>query len=823
MARMAIDSAHAAGANFALYAVNGVVQTIHIVFAGFGTEMGAPACQSIWSHAWSFHPPRILNGVSLSRFSTSPELRGTSGTNLGTIGVIVHELGHSMLGWPDSYSVRRGAGTGSCVDLGDWCVMASGAHRGSPSGSRPPRPSAWFAVDAGWVPEITLTTPDNIVMPNPIQTGVVYRINTNTANEYFLLENRQQVDWDLHIPSSGMLIHHVDRTPPALPFWANNEVLTHCNRRRLYVKQPGCGTMLGCAGGRANDSWPQSGHTEFTDISVPNARSWAGVNTNKPVTNITRHTATRTVSFAFMGGNVNVAEVPYFEGFEETMLDTLPSSWGHSEGSVVWNSAGNSIEGVQNNQEPRTGSRQMVRSWQNSGHSAWAFSQPVELDAEITYLVNFWYRAPGRQEPNQTDNFKVQIAPTTLLDGSGNAAQMFGATTIMELNNERVQDWTEVSVRFTPATDGLYYIGFHCMTPTQQGYFIAIDDISIVALPANDLEIIVDAFPYTQFPTFKRLPTFLARAKNNGTAAQTGIRLSATLNGNTIGQSPQVIFLPIGGTTAEMTFTPNPRTAPPGDNTLIYSVTGSLPNQGTDNTVTVTFVGTNNVLAIDNVTTFTDGFGSGTGPITFGNIFEITDPVLINGIQVGFGEATTLNYSVSVFAMNEALTIAPTALLTQTATRSTTGISTVDVMETRLSPGRYFVAVNQLDAANIAVSCDGAAEKGFYIKEGNNLTNNSSRGVPAIRMLLAPDPSSILGFEQDATLKVWPNPVLDGKLIVEIPENSEGSVIQIYDISGQLVLTRPMNHPKTEIDISHLPNGVYIVRVGHRSVRIIKQ
>jgi len=90
-------------------------------------------------------------------------------------------------------------------------------------------------------------------------------------------------------------------------------------------------------------------------------------------------------------------------------------------------------------------------------------------------------------------------------------------------------------------------------------------------------------------------------------------------------------------------------------------------------------------------------------------------------------------------------------------------------------------------------------------------------------MLLAPDPSSILGFEQDATLKVWPNPVLDGKLIVEIPANSEGSVIQIYDISGQLVLTRPMNHPKTEIDISHLPNGVYIVRVGHRSVRIIKQ
>jgi len=78
-------------------------------------------------------------------------------------------------------------------------------------------------------------------------------------------------------------------------------------------------------------------------------------------------------------------------------------------------------------------------------------------------------------------------------------------------------------------------------------------------------------------------------------------------------------------------------------------------------------------------------------------------------------------------------------------------------------------------------------------------------------------------FEQEATLNVFPNPVLDGRLVVETPENTQSTVVRIYDVSGRLVLTHAADRQRAEIDISHLPNGAYIVRMGQNIARIIKQ
>jgi hypothetical protein len=60
-------------------------------------------------------------------------------------------------------------------------------------------------------------------------------------------------------------------------------------------------------------------------------------------------------------------------------------------------------------------------------------------------------------------------------------------------------------------------------------------------------------------------------------------------------------------------------------------------------------------------------------------------------------------------------------------------------------------------------------------------------------------------------------------LIVEIPENTETEIIQIYDFNGKLVLTQTVNRPKTEINILHLPDGMYIVKIGTVSVKIVKR
>ena len=55
----------------------------------------------------------------------------------------------------------------------------------------------------------------------PIVNNVVYRINTERDNEYFILENRQQSGWDSFVPGHGMLVWHIDYNPN---IWDRNVV-----------------------------------------------------------------------------------------------------------------------------------------------------------------------------------------------------------------------------------------------------------------------------------------------------------------------------------------------------------------------------------------------------------------------------------------------------------------------------------------------------------------------------------------------------------------------------------------------------------------------
>jgi immune inhibitor A len=56
------------------------------------------------------------------------------------LGVIAHELGHLLFGWPDLYD--SGPKGGRVTEgLGDWCLMASGSWNNN--GRTPGYPSAW--------------------------------------------------------------------------------------------------------------------------------------------------------------------------------------------------------------------------------------------------------------------------------------------------------------------------------------------------------------------------------------------------------------------------------------------------------------------------------------------------------------------------------------------------------------------------------------------------------------------------------------------------------------------------------------------------------
>jgi len=94
--------------------------------------------------------------------------------------------------------------------------------------------------------------------------------------------------------------------------------------------------------------------------------------------------------------------------------------------------------------------------------------------------------------------------------------------------------------------------------------------------------------------------------------------------------------------------------------------------------------------------------------------------------------------------------------------------------------------------------------------------------------------SETVGIENNITekinLKVFPNPT-NGKIVVSsssagsLPGDGTLSVVEVYDVVGQVVFTSAMSNlsPETTIDISHLTNGMYFLKVDGKTFKVIKQ
>jgi M6 family metalloprotease-like protein len=328
MAREAALAAAADGCNFSNYDSDGddFVDALHLIFAGYGQEAGAPAGDAIWSHSYITYTEEdgnryylVINDKIVYSYSCSPELRDTYGSNISHIGVIAHELSH-VFGLPDFYDTDY-SHQGQSIDTGTWDIMAGGSW--NDNGRTPANHNAWSKNYLGWVPAAELSVETAITLPNPLTQGAAYRINTSTPNEYFLLENRQKQAWDAYIPSSGMLVYHVDENMD----WSNNCLNCNPSHRGFYIKQAGGGANSNRTN-RTNDPYPSSNNTAFSDTSVPDSKSWAGNNTAKPVTQITQNTGERTVSFQFM-------ESPdYYDAALICFVDLLAVSYSMNEREI---------------------------------------------------------------------------------------------------------------------------------------------------------------------------------------------------------------------------------------------------------------------------------------------------------------------------------------------------------------------------------------------------------------------------------------------------------------------------------------------------------
>lgn len=216
------------GVNFAQYDTNndGRLDNVFVYYAGHNEAEGA-ASTTIWPHRSIVTTGDRVSGKLIYDYACTSELRGSAGSSMCGIGTFCHEFGH-VLGLPDYYDTDDQYS--QQYTIGSWDIMCSGSYNGN--GKTPPSYTAGERFQLGWVTPVQLHDA-GVYTLEPIENGSkqIYMIANGThnlswesanPNEYWLLENRQNVGWDRHatsLPGTGMLIWHVDYNASA---WGNN-------------------------------------------------------------------------------------------------------------------------------------------------------------------------------------------------------------------------------------------------------------------------------------------------------------------------------------------------------------------------------------------------------------------------------------------------------------------------------------------------------------------------------------------------------------------------------------------------------------------------
>ena len=250
---------------------DGYVEQVVVIYAGQGEANGGGK-NTIWPHEWElvetdYGKTLRLDKVRINTYACSPEL--SSGSRIDGIGTLCHEFGH-CLGLPDMYDTDL-----KNYGMGYWDVMDLGSYNGD--GFQPAGFTAYEKMFCGWQQPIVLDKDTTISSMQAISEGGETYIIYNSAHpdEYYMLENRQKTGWDKSLPSSGLLITHIDYNPYV---WLWNVVNSYSTYYDQYDKEytndhERCSVVQADNGkvkfGTAGDAYPYLFNDSLTTTSSP--------------------------------------------------------------------------------------------------------------------------------------------------------------------------------------------------------------------------------------------------------------------------------------------------------------------------------------------------------------------------------------------------------------------------------------------------------------------------------------------------------------------------------------------------------------------------
>ena len=249
-----------------------------ILHAGGGAESGN--LDFIWSHQW-YISPLTLDNITFESYQIEPAGRGKYGNQgLIRIGVLCHETLH-VFGLPDLYDASYRTG-----GLGNFCLMAGGEWNGS-DGACPAHPSVWCKKELGWITCKRAVEGINTIGESATDDEAFYKFAPSSFNskEYFLMENRQSVGFDKHLPGNkrGLLIYHIDEN---MSKEDGNDTSVNKQHYLVALEEAGSGTsnwnyfpcMTPGFNGTDTDYFRNNNVSYFNDDcnSSPNSKSYDG-------------------------------------------------------------------------------------------------------------------------------------------------------------------------------------------------------------------------------------------------------------------------------------------------------------------------------------------------------------------------------------------------------------------------------------------------------------------------------------------------------------------------------------------------------------------
>jgi M6 family metalloprotease-like protein len=335
MVREAVDAAEKAGVDFSKYDwdKDGEVDQVFVIFAGYNEAQGADD-ETIWPHEWSLSAEKQqvqYDGVWIKTYGCASELSGYEGAEMDGIGTACHEFSH-CLGLPDMYDTNTGENYGTWL----WDVMCNGSYLDE---SRTPAGYSsyerWFS---GWLEPVEIKEMTRIKGMKPLATHpeayVLY--NEKNKNEYYLLENRQLVDFDSKLYGHGMLILHIDYDEIV---WQNNKVNIVADRQRVTII-PADNDFDYSLEGIQGDPWPgRTGNTQLTNYSTPKAILYnknidGQLLMNKPIDNITEDTDNNTISFVACRPELGIPDPS--DGVEQEGSNSFSVKWQKVTGATSY-------------------------------------------------------------------------------------------------------------------------------------------------------------------------------------------------------------------------------------------------------------------------------------------------------------------------------------------------------------------------------------------------------------------------------------------------------------------------------------------------------